>query len=92
MVKVRDKNDKHKVLVYALSTCAWCKLTKRFLKDNHIAYSYVDVDLCSDEDRKKIMEDVIRRGGRPAYPIVIVDDRSLIIGFHEDKLREALVN
>ena len=33
-----------KVMLYALSTCAWCNKIKRFLKDNEIVYDYVDVD------------------------------------------------
>ena len=34
-----------RLLVYALSTCVWCKLTKQFLNDNNVEYEYVDVDL-----------------------------------------------
>jgi thioredoxin-related protein len=35
-VKVPGKNKEHKVLVYALSTCAWCKMLKQFLKENNV--------------------------------------------------------
>ena len=80
----------HKVFVYAISTCAWCKKAKNFLKDNGVEYEYVDVDLCSDEDREKIRKDIMKRGGRPSYPIIIVDDKTLITGFKEDKIKEAL--
>jgi len=54
IVKVPGKNNKHKVFMYAISTCAWCKLTKNFLKTNNIEYEYVDVDLLSGEDRERI--------------------------------------
>jgi glutaredoxin len=33
---VPGKNKEHKVLVYALSTCAWCKMLKQFLKENNV--------------------------------------------------------
>ena len=76
--------------MYAISTCAWCKLTKKFLKENAIEYEYVDVDLSDDEDRERIREDIMKRGGRPSYPIVIIDDKSMIIGFHKEEIKEAL--
>lgn len=88
--KVSGNNSKHKVFMYALSTCAWCKMTKQFLKDNDIEYEYIDVDLCRDEDREKIREDIQNRGGSLSYPTVIIDDKILITGFRKDKLKEAL--
>jgi glutaredoxin len=89
-VKVAGKNSKHKVLLYALSTCAWCKLTKSFLKENDVEYDYVDVDLCSEEDKEKIKKDILKRGGSLSYPAIIIDDKILINGFRKDKLKEAL--
>jgi glutaredoxin len=89
-VKVLGKNSKHKVLMYAISTCAWCKLTKKFLKESNIEYEYVDVDLCEEEDREKIRQDISDRGGIPSYPTIIIDDKILITGFRKDKLTEAL--
>jgi len=88
--KVSGKNNKHKVLLYALSTCAWCRLTKQFLNDNRIEYEYVDVDLCSEKDREKVRTDIQRRGGDVSYPTIIIDDKILINGFRKDKIREAL--
>ena len=90
VVEVPGRNTKHEVFLYALSTCAWCKLTKRFLKENSVKYEYVDVDLCDEKDRERIRRDIVKRGGSPSYPTIIVDDKELIIGFHQDKIREAL--
>lgn len=89
-IKVPGKNKKHKVLLYTISTCAWCKRAKKFLTENNIEYEYVDIDVCNREDREKIREAILSRGGRLSYPTVIVDDRSLINGFNEDRLREVL--
>ena len=90
VVKVSGRNNKHKVFVYALSTCAWCKQTKKFLKENEIEYEYVDVDLCEDEEKEKIKKAILDKGGDLSYPTVIVDAKILITGFRRDKLREAL--
>jgi len=88
--KVPGKNNKHKVLMYAISTCVWCNRMKRFLTDNNVEYEYVDVDLCNKEDQRKIKEDIQSRGGRLTYPTIVVDDKILITGLKEDKLREIL--
>jgi glutaredoxin-like protein NrdH len=90
IVKVPGKNNKHKVLMYALSTCAWCKKTKKFLKDNNVEFEYVDVDLTNDEDHDKIRNDIIHKGGSLNYPTIIVDNKKLISGYSEDEIREAL--
>ena len=88
--KVSGKNSKHKVLVYALSTCVWCKMTKQFLKDNGIQFEYVDVDLCDENDKEEIHREIQSKGGNLSYPTIIVDDRIVITGFRKDKLKEAL--
>jgi glutaredoxin-like protein NrdH len=76
--------------MYALSTCGWCKLTKQFLKDNNVEFTYVDVDLCGDEDRDEIEAQITKRGGRLSYPTIIVNDKVLITGAKLDKIAEAL--
>jgi len=90
LVKVLGKNRKHKVLLYAISTCAWCNLTKQFFRDNKIEYEYVDVDLCSEKDRERIRRDILNRGGDLSYPTIIIDDEILITGFRKDEIKKAL--
>ena len=88
--KVPGQKRQHKVVVYALSTCAWCRMTKQFLKDNDVEYEYIDVDLCQEEDKQKIREHIQSKGGPLSYPTIIVDDNVLITGFRTDKIRESL--
>jgi len=88
--KVSGKKSQHKIIVYALSTCAWCKMTKQFLKDNEIEFEYVDLDLCEEEDKQKIRQHIQSKGGPLSYPTIIVDDKVLITGFRKDELKEAL--
>ncbi len=88
--KVPGKNSKHKVLIYALSTCVWCKMTKQYLKDNNIAFEYVDVDLCTEEDKAKIRQDITAKGGSLSYPTTIIDDKTVVTGFRKDLLKKEL--
>jgi glutaredoxin-like protein NrdH len=88
--KVSGKNNSHKVTVYALSTCVWCKMTKQFLSENGVEYDFVDVDLLGQEDKSKAHEAILSRGGSLSYPTTIVDDKTVISGFRKDLLKEAL--
>jgi glutaredoxin len=88
--KVVGKNTKNRVFLYALSTCAWCKMTKQFLKDNDIQYEYVDVDLCTEEDLNKIKQHILSKGGSLSYPVIIINDKTLINGFRKDLIKEHL--
>jgi len=88
--KVSGQKNQHKVVLYALSTCAWCKMTKQFLEDNDVEFAYVYVDLCEEEDKQKIRQQIQSKGGPLSYPTIIVDDNMLITGFRADKLKEAL--
>jgi glutaredoxin len=88
--KVPGKKKDHKVIVYALSTCVWCKMTKQYLQDNEVEYEYVDVDLCEEKEKEQVRQQIIDKGGSLSYPTVIVDDNTLITGFRKDKLKEYL--
>jgi glutaredoxin-like protein NrdH len=88
--KVSGKKSAHKVTLFTLSTCVWCKLTKEFLKENNVEYEYIDVDLTNEEDRQQIHETIQSKGGNLSYPTTIVDDKIVITGFRKDQLKEAL--
>jgi glutaredoxin-like protein NrdH len=86
---VKGKN-KGKILLYALSTCGWCKKTKEFLNKLGVEYSYIFVDLVDDDERDKIIEDVRKHNPRNSYPTIVVNDNKCIVGYKEDEIKEAL--
>ncbi len=88
--KVEGKRKDHKVFVYALSTCGWCKNTKQFLKDNEVEYEYMDVDTCTREEKRAAVAHLKEKGAPLAFPVIIVDDDRVINGFKLDAIREAL--
>lgn len=90
IVKVPGIKNKHKVFMYTLSTCAWCNLTKNFLKENEVEYEYVDVDLCDEGDLEQIRRNILERAGRISYLTIIIDDKTCITGFDKDRIKEAL--
>lgn len=79
-----------KVMLYALSTCGWCKKTKAFLDDNHVEYDYIYVDELKGTRRDEVMEVVRRWNPKGSFPTVVVGDAQVVVGFKEDELREVL--
>jgi len=75
--------------VYALSTCPYCKRTRRFLDDHKIQYDCIEVDLLDDAKQDEALEEVEKLTGRRSFPVVIIGEE-IIVGHDEEKLRKAL--
>lgn len=86
---VKGKN-KGKILLYALSTCGWCKMTKEFLDKLGVEYSFVHVDLLDDKDRDKVTEDIEKWNPQRSFPTMVINDKKCIVGFKEKEIKEAL--
>jgi glutaredoxin-like protein NrdH len=86
---VKGKN-KGKILLYALSTCGWCKKTKDLLKNLGLEYSYIFVDLVDDKEKDKVMDDVKKWNPRCSFPTIVINDKKCIVGYKEDEIKEAL--
>ena len=85
-----DGKNKGKIILYALSTCGWCRKTKEFLNGLGVEFSYIFVDLLEEQEKDEIMEDVIKWNPRRSFPTVIINDEKCIVGYKEDQIKEAL--
>jgi glutaredoxin-like protein NrdH len=81
---------KGNLVLYALSTCVWCKKTKEFLNDLSVDYDYVNVDELPDPERDEAVTALKRWNPRCSFPSLVVNEESCIIGFNEEKIKEAL--
>ena len=91
MEKVPGSKKDHKVMIFTLTTCGWCKKTKKLLKDLDVEYEYVDIDLIHGEEREKVREELRKYNPRMSAPTVVIDDgKNVIVGFDEEEVREAL--
>ena len=82
--------DKGKIMLYALSTCGWCRKTKKLLNTLGIEYQYVDVDLLEDKEKENARKEVMHWNPRGSFPTVVVNDSVCIVGYDEKKLKEAI--
>lgn len=72
----------HDIVVYALSTCGFCKRALAFLDEKGFAYRYIYVDQLPIETKneiKKILKE--RFNENVAFPFAVIDDSDHLVGF-----------
>ena len=82
--------DRGRILLYTLSTCVWCRMTKRFFDSLGVAYEYIDVDLLDHQQREEALHDLRRWNPSTSYPTIVIRDERVIVGMKEDEIRKAL--
>jgi glutaredoxin-like protein NrdH len=81
--------DKGKVMLFALSTCGWCKKTRALLSDLDVGYDYVYVDLLEGEDQEEAVTQMGKYNPATNFPTIVLNSGKAIIGFKEDEIRQA---
>jgi glutaredoxin len=81
--------NKGPILLYALSTCVWCKKTKQLLDQLGVAYDYVEVDLLPGEERTEATNEVKKLNPRCSFPTLAINDQC-VVGYDEEKVKGAL--
>jgi glutaredoxin-like protein NrdH len=85
-----DGKDRGDILIYALSTCGWCRKTKNFLRSEGVGFDYIDVDLLESEDLRETMEALEKFNKSGSFPTIVFNDDVSIIGFNEAKIKELI--
>lgn len=86
---VAGKKAKH-IVIYALSTCPWCRKAKNLLNELGVEYYFTDVDLAADKEKQTLMDTVRKWNPACSFPTIVIDDKKCIVGFKEDEIREAV--
>ncbi len=89
-IKVNNNISQRDVKIFALSTCIWCKKTKRLMDDNNITYKYLDVDLLNNEDKQEAVSEMKKHINNISFPLIVIDNEIAIKGFQEKELRSTL--
>ena len=85
-IKGKNKGD---IVLYALSTCGWCRKTKDFFRELGVEYKFVDVDLLEGEEREEVMEEVKRWNPQSNFPTIVINNKC-IVGYDEQKIRRGI--
>ncbi len=83
-----EGKEKGKIKLYALSTCGWCKKTKRLLDSLGIAYDFVNADLVDNKTSDEIEKEVKKWNPKETYPTIVINSERAIIRYDEDKIKE----
>ena len=59
------------------------------MDDCAVKYEFTDVDLLDGAERAAILEDVRNLNPKCTFPTIIIGDK-VVIGFNEERIREAL--
>ena len=77
------------IKVYALSTCPYCRMTRRYLDENDIQYELTEVDLLEGEEKDAAVAEVKRISGGASFPVVVIGEE-VIVGFNKARIKELL--
>lgn len=78
------------IMLFALSTCPWCKKTKALLESLGVDFQFVDVDLLTGTDRDEAITIVKKWNPSVSFPVMVVNDKKCIVGFKEADIKAAL--
>lgn len=77
------------VQLYALSTCPYCRMTKRYLEDNDVSYQLTEVDLLEGDEKQQAIDKVKQLSGGTSFP-VLVADQEVVVGFNKTRIAQVL--
>ena len=81
--------NKGDILLFALSTCGWCK-TREHLEKLNLEYDYIYVDLTEGEERNEAVETLQKYNKDISFPTIVYNDKDIIIGYKPDEIDDLI--
>ena len=79
----------HEVLLYALSTCPWCRKAKKWFADNDVPFDHIDVDLLEGAEQDAAAQKAYELSGARRFPVVVIDGE-VVTGYNPERYKELL--
>ncbi|KKS77075.1 MAG: hypothetical protein UV64_C0004G0006 [Parcubacteria group bacterium GW2011_GWC1_43_11b] len=74
-----------KVTIYTASTCHFCHMAKDFFREKGVAFEEFDVGV----DVAKRQE-MMQKSGQMGVPVIVIDNKEVIIGFNQPLISQLL--
>ena len=74
-----------KITMYKTPNCKYCKEAAVWFSDQNIAFTTIDVSVNKEEGDK-----MVEISGQMGVPIIVVDNKEVIVGFNKKVLSEIL--
>lgn len=88
---IDGERKEHDTIVYALSTCAFCRRAIEYLKKRKIQFRYAYLDQIDVETKRSVKRELAERFDNiVVFPILVVDDQRAYSGFTESVWARAL--
>lgn len=78
-----------KPLVYALSTCPYCKGARAYLTEKGVEFDVIEVDFLTGAERETVLAEVKRVSGGMSFPVIVAGD-AVVVGFDRARIDELL--
>lgn len=78
-----------RVTLFSLSTCPVCRKVKKFLDDNAVPYTLVEVDTLDSGEQWLMTKELTKRNPQASYPTVIIEE--VIKGYDIEALEAKLL-
>jgi glutaredoxin len=89
MVHVEGKNA-GQIILYALSTCGWCKKTRELLRELGVSYDYIYTDRLVGKEKEDTEREIQKWNPSFSFPTLVINNQYCIVGFDKDKIKKAL--
>ncbi|MFP4301984.1 MAG: glutaredoxin family protein [Spirochaetaceae bacterium] len=88
---VEGSRKEHDVVLYALSTCAFCKKGIDFLTKAGVDFKYIYLDKIDVDLKKQVKEELKSQFDNiVVFPVLVIDGKRALTGFTKDQWEAAL--
>lgn len=77
------------VHLYALSTCPYCRMTRKYLDEHEVQYELTEVDLLEGAEKDEAVAEVKRVSGGTSFPVLVAGDE-VVVGFNKGRITQVL--
>lgn len=71
--------------MYKTPNCKYCKEAASWFSEHNISFTVIDVSI-DKEEREKMVE----MSGQMGVPVILIDNKDVVVGFNKTKLSEIL--
>ncbi|MHA1342015.1 MAG: glutaredoxin family protein [Promethearchaeota archaeon] len=91
-IEEKGKEYEKDILVYALSTCGFCRRGLAFLRENNLPFHYIYVDQLPYDIKTRLKQDLrAKYDKRVVFPYLIINSEKVILGYVKDQWEKELL-
>lgn len=74
-----------KVEIYSTDSCHFCHMAKEFFSENGV--EFINYNVGTDPEKR---QEMLEKSGQLGVPVIVVDNKDLVVGFDKKKISELL--